>query len=269
MTTPTPESQSSLQAQASAPAAVPELHAEPLRGDEPVEQQADAAAYRRGWNSCRAAMLAAAPTPEPVAVGQQAVAQVPDAIRLMAQRIAADDFKHCTSDPIFTVEKRNLIIGLDLDYDCQVGWFHDGDQVTGDEAAALEAAYQESGSEPDDFTRTGIAESWEHHASYLTKEAAEAFVQAKGDAYRVYVDSGCRNHEWKALRAFLLQIAAPTPPAALDQQAVRAAALEEAAAAARLVSDRYGYGYSGHEVDAVDEAIAAIRALKSTNGGAA
>ncbi|VFR80939.1 hypothetical protein RAN3_2491 [plant metagenome] len=61
-------------------------------------------------------------------------------------------------------------------------------------------------------------------------------------------------------------IRVPAAPA-LDQQAVRDAALEEAAAAARLVSDRYGYGYSGHEVDAVDEAIAAIRALKSTNGG--
>lgn len=133
---------------------------------------------------------------------------VPDAIRLMAQRIAADKFEHCTADPIFTVMKRRLITGLDLDYDCEVGWFYDGEQITGDDAAALEAEYQEEFKVPSNYTRTGIAEEWEHHATYVTMESAQAFVKAKGDQYRVYVDSGCRNHEWQALRAFLLAIAA-------------------------------------------------------------
>ncbi|MCC2597428.1 hypothetical protein LKR43_13885 [Pusillimonas sp. MFBS29] len=38
-------------------------------------------------------------------------------------------------------------------------------------------------------------------------ESAQEFADAKGEGFRVYVDSGCRNHEWKALRAFLLDIA--------------------------------------------------------------
>lgn len=133
---------------------------------------------------------------------------VPDAILLMAQRIAADDFEHCTSDPIFTVEKRNLITGLDLDYTDNIGWFCEGEQIDDEDAAVLEAAYQESRNVPDNYTRTGIEETWEHFATYVTLEAAREFVSKKGDQYRVYVDSGCRNHEWKALRAFLLQIAA-------------------------------------------------------------
>lgn len=143
----------------------------------------------------------------PVAGEATKLVVVPDAIRLMAQRIAADDFEHCTADPIFTVQRRDQITGLDLDYDCEVGWFHDGDQITGDKAAALEAAYQESCTVPDDYTRTGIAETWDHFATYVTMEAAQEFVAKKGPKYRVYVDSGCRNHEWKALRALLLQIA--------------------------------------------------------------
>ncbi|WP_341667392.1 hypothetical protein [Alcaligenes sp. SDU_A2] len=147
---------------------------------------------------------------------------VPDAILLMAQRIAADDFEHCTSDPIFTVEKRNLITGLDLDYTDNIGWFCEGEQIDDEDAAVLEAAYQESGNVPDNYTRTGIEETWEHFATYVTLEAAREFVSKKGDQYRVYVDSGCRNHEWKALRAFLLQIAAnpvlAAPVAAQAQQ---------------------------------------------------
>lgn len=39
------------------------------------------------------------------------------------------------------------------------------------------------------------------------------------------------------------------------------AALEEALAEAKRVSDKYGYGYYGSEVDAVDEVGEAIRAL--------
>ena len=146
-------------------------------------------------------------TQDSAPVGVKPVA-VPDAILLMARRIAADNFEHCTSDPIFTVEKRNLIAGLDLDYTDNIGWFCEGEQVDDEDAAALEAAYQESGNVPDNYTRTGIEETWEHFATYVTLEAAREFVNKKGDRYRVYVDSGCRNHEWKALRAFLLQIAA-------------------------------------------------------------
>lgn len=137
---------------------------------------------------------------------------VPEAIRTMAQRIAADKFEHCTADPIFTVQKRKLLSGLDLDYCDDIGWFYDGDQLLGEEAVTLEAEYQDSGRVPDNHTRTGIMETWEHHASYITQESAQEFVAKKGDQYRVYVDSGCRNHEWKALRAFLEDVAAaPTP----------------------------------------------------------
>lgn len=129
-------------------------------------------------------------------------------IRRMAQRIAADKFEHYTADPIFTVQRRHVMGGLDPEYADDVGWFHDDERITGAEAEALESTYQDTGKEPDGYIRTGFAETWEHSATYVTKEAAEAFVRLKGDDYRVYVDSGCRNHEWQALRAFLLQIAA-------------------------------------------------------------
>lgn len=59
--------------------------------------------------------------------------------------------------------------------------------------------------------------------------------------------------------------AAPTPPAALDQQAVRDAALEKAALACESVARPY----QAAGVSVALECADAIRALKSTNGGAA
>ncbi len=162
------------------------------------------------WDACWAAAANAAPAP-PAAVQPAASAEpveVPEAIRVMAQRIANDDFKHCTSDPIFTVQKRNIVGGFDLDFISEVGWFRDGDLVTGDAAKALEDEYEKTGVVPDEYTRTGIIEQWDHYATYVTMEAAQDFADRKGEHCRVYVDSGCRNHEWKALRGFLLKIAA-------------------------------------------------------------
>ena len=133
---------------------------------------------------------------------------IPAYIRLMAQRIAADTFDHCTADPIFTVERRRTITGLDTNYTDNIGWFDtdSGNRVEGEEAVDLEARYDVTGDEPEGYVRTGYFEEWEHCATYITLEAAQAFAESKGEKYRVYVDSGCRNHEWKALRAFLLSI---------------------------------------------------------------
>ncbi|NYT67929.1 hypothetical protein [Pusillimonas noertemannii] len=133
---------------------------------------------------------------------------IPANIRLMAERIAADTFEHCTADPIFTVQKKRIVTGLDTDCTDNIGWFDtdSGDLVEGDEAADLEARYDDTGDEPEGYVRTGYFEEWEHYATYITMESAQEFAKAKGENCRVYVDSGYRNHEWKALRAFLLSI---------------------------------------------------------------
>lgn len=133
---------------------------------------------------------------------------IPAEIRLMAERIAADDFEHCTADPIFTVEKQRVIAGIDTDYTDQVGWFDtdSGFRIADDEAESFEGNYSDTGEEPEGYVRTGYLEEWEHCATFITMQAAQEFAKAKGENYRVYVDSGCRNHEWKALRAFLLSI---------------------------------------------------------------
>ncbi|MEJ2922117.1 hypothetical protein, partial [Bordetella avium] len=48
-----------------------------------------------------------------------------------------------------------------------------------------------------------------------------------------------------------------------ERAAVRNAALDEAAAVAKRISDKYAYGYYGQPADAADEIEREIRALKS------
>ena len=138
---------------------------------------------------------------------------IPPSILLMAQRIAADKYEHGTRDPIFVVEKRRIVAGFDLDYCERTAWFYDSQMVTGEEAKALEAEYQLSDTVPTDYVRTGIVEEWQYYAAYITEEAANEFVASKGEDFRVNVDSAYRNHEWKALRAFLLSLAGAATPA--------------------------------------------------------
>lgn len=135
------------------------------------------------------------------------------------------DNDHCTADPIFTVQKHTLITGIDTDITDKIGFFsHDsGGMVTGEEAAAMEAAYQETFEVIEGYSRTGYNHEWRYVASYFTKAAAEAFIAGKRHEgeMRVYVDSAYRNYEWRAVQQFLMALAASeqTPPSFPDRAA--------------------------------------------------
>lgn len=137
----------------------------------------------------------------------------PEAILKIGRFLLADrqDNDHCTADPIFTVQKRTLITGIDTDITDKIAFFcHDsGGMVIGDEAVAMEAAYQEDFKVPDGYSRCGYDHEWRHVASYFTKPAAEAFIAGKRHEgeMRVYVDSAYRNHEWREVQAFLMALA--------------------------------------------------------------
>lgn len=119
---------------------------------------------------------------------------------------------HCTADPVFTVERRRRIFGIDFDYCQEHTWVDDCGECNIEECARLDATYDETGNEPDGYTRCGYMDVWENVASYITPEPAREFASAKGDDYRVMVDSGCRNAQWRALRSFLLALPDPSAP---------------------------------------------------------
>lgn len=136
--------------------------------------------------------------------------RVPEAILEIGRRMIADakDNDHHTAHPMFCVEKRRLVTGIDTDYTDNIAWIdEDGSIVDEGEAAPLEAAYDEDGEVPDGYTRTGFAEEWEHVDAYLTPQAAEARINGGKDG-RVNVESAYRNSEMRAVREFLMSLAA-------------------------------------------------------------
>lgn len=150
------------------------------------------------------------------AVAEPACA-VPDAIRKIGEALNADryDNDHCTAYPIFTVEKKRYVTGIDTDFTEQIGWFCDESDggkgpVESTLAAELEEEYDRTDKCREGYTRTGYAIEWRHVSSYFTKPAAEAFIAAKchEGEMRVYVDSAYRNHEWKAAQAFFMSLVA-------------------------------------------------------------
>lgn len=120
----------------------------------------------------------------------------------LAAKLTGQDNAY-TASPVYCVQQRVLITGIDTDYASDIGWFCEGDLADPQKARALDRYYNRFNREPDNWTRTGYEWRWRYTGQfYLTKEAADAFV---GDSkhHRVYVDSACRNHELKEIRRLL------------------------------------------------------------------
>jgi len=132
---------------------------------------------------------------------------VPDVILAIGQKMLADlkENDHHTADPIFIVQKKRRVYGIDTDFEPEIVWLHDGEEVSPDDHVWLEADY-ESGVVPEDYVRTGCVDEWEHVDSYLTNEAAMARING-GPEGRVSVESAYRNSEMRAVRSFIMDVA--------------------------------------------------------------
>lgn len=139
--------------------------------------------------------------------------------------------EHCTADPIFVVQKKRLITGLDMDYieDWLVAvddakWFSpqeywdDLDSEEREElnhkclteyradflAIRVDQQWDVLGALPD-HTVTGYV--WEYVNAHFTREAADAFIQRKKHDYtklEIFVDSQYWANEFNTIRDAIL-----------------------------------------------------------------
>jgi hypothetical protein len=117
-----------------------------------------------------------------------------------------------TAHPIFVVQQRRRVYGFDPDYTdgANVVWLdacNDCAEIGGEEAAALEAAYQVTCEVPPEYCRTCYADQHEFVQPFLTRVGAEAFIAANAHRLtdpRIYVDSAYRNPEWQMIRWLLI-----------------------------------------------------------------
>lgn len=117
-----------------------------------------------------------------------------------------------TSHPIYVVESRKRIYGMDGDYCDKSVWLHrDGEgEAEDEELEKLEAEYAKANHIPEECERVGYVDTWNFEAICLTSDAAEAYIERNAhnhDRLRLYVYSGCRSDEWQLVRKMFTDLA--------------------------------------------------------------
>lgn len=148
---------------------------------------------------------------------QQAAGAVPEGLMALGKTIATQD-NRCTDAPIFIVQQRRMITGLDSAYCENHGWYNGETFLTdGEEFEALELCYNKDSIEPEEWSRTGYIQIWEFVTACFTEQGCKDFIAINGHNLkepRIYAEGSFRNEEFRSLRKTLIELAAaPTPPA--------------------------------------------------------
>lgn len=138
-----------------------------------------------------------------------------EAMRAIGEQIRTQD-NACTSHPMFLIQRNRRIYGMDPNYSEDFTWIHQDDceEVAEDERAKLEAQHEETGEEASGYRRVAYIDLWEFVTAFFTRAAAEQFLIDNAHRFgqkRIYVDSGHRNPEWQAIRAYLKEGVCSTP----------------------------------------------------------
>lgn len=139
-------------------------------------------------------------------------------VQKLAHLLRTQD-NRCTHLPVFMVQREELVSGLDPNHFDTIGWFHcdsDGLPEDDEEAAALEAAYDDTGEVPNDYYRCGYRYEWRNVQPFLTEEGAKEYIRINGHNLgiktRIYVESGYRNAEWQFMRELILELGKEQAP---------------------------------------------------------
>lgn len=135
-----------------------------------------------------------------------------------------------TAEPIFLVQRKEREFGIAPGYTDTFVWVDSEslEEVDSETAAIIEATLGEGEEVDARYYRVGYRERWEYVTTCFTEQAANQFIEDNrhnlGDA-RVYVDSGWRNPEWKAVRSALLVLPDAELPAASAMRVLTQAGL--------------------------------------------
>lgn len=133
-------------------------------------------------------------------------ANVPNAFYEIGERIRTQD-NRMTADPLFVVFEKKRIHGMDPSYADATVWVHcDGDEASEEEAKTLEAKYQETATEPEDWTRTGYVDVDVFCTACFTLKGCEDYLLVNRHNLKdphIYVETLYRNEEMIGVRNWL------------------------------------------------------------------
>jgi len=127
-----------------------------------------------------------------------------DFLKTLAHNLSTQD-NRITQDPVFVVQQKRTIYGIDPDYTENIVWINvanDSELATPEEVELLESEAMDD----DGWTKTGFYEWWEFVTCCFTEAGAEDYINANGHNLnnpRIYVESAYRNLEWIKLREYL------------------------------------------------------------------
>lgn len=122
----------------------------------------------------------------------------------------------CTNLPMFVVQTRRRIYGMNTDYSDEAAWIYADECVEVDKETAdrLESMHINNNTIAgdlciDDYTRTAYIDVWEMATVCFTRKGAEDYIKVNGHNLKdpqIYVESGYRNQEWEIIREYLKSI---------------------------------------------------------------
>lgn len=132
------------------------------------------------------------------------------ASRALIEALSTQD-NAATADPIFYVEVRERIYGMDFEeFDGSYVWVREDEcDVEADEAEAkaLDEKYADTGDDPiDGWRRLGHIDTWKKVQPFFTRDGAQRYLDANRHNLkepRIYVGSAYRNSEWQYVRSKL------------------------------------------------------------------
>jgi len=147
-------------------------------------------------------------------LSQQSAVRVPEELREIGRLLATQD-NRCTDQPLFVVQQKRAYVTEDGYNDCYYEW---RETTSGDYSIAspqkrvhLEKYFAEHGCAPDGWMRFAMFDTWEFVTACFTEQGCKEYLRINGhnlNEPRIYADGSFRNHEYRAVRNWLLSIAA-------------------------------------------------------------
>lgn len=133
---------------------------------------------------------------------------VDDDLKEVGRLIATQD-NRITEARIFIVQQRREHVAH-ADYDCdRIVWVDGDGEAPADKVAALDAEYDETGSEPDGWRRLALGHTWEFVTACFTEQGCKDYLARDGHNLketRIYASGSYRNSEWRTVRDYLLSL---------------------------------------------------------------
>lgn len=134
-------------------------------------------------------------------------------LKKIAERMDGQD-NRATADPVYVVQQRRRIYGIDPSWTDNAVWLYEGEEVAATREGLVLFLRENDLDEDeclgkDELVKSGYKDIYEFVQPFFSMKAAVDYIEANRHRLtdpRVYVDAAYRNEEWQAVRGVLLEM---------------------------------------------------------------